>query len=211
MHSLRSVAYGRCAAPVKTTSRKTVLQAFLSNPITTGALVASGARLSRTLAVNGQVDSAGVVLELGAGTGVVTEEIARHVSHGTRIISMELDYSLAYQAQIRCPEAEVFNSDALYCRQVLDKLGLPHCDSVISCIPWANMSGAAQDSLLDAVSNVLKPGGSFTAFAYLHGKPLPGAKNFLGKLYARYDTVERSNIIWANFPPAIVYRASQFS
>lgn len=146
------------------------------------------------------------MVELGAGTGVVTEQILRRSPQDARLISLELDSHLATQAQMRCPQAQVHNADALDLQAILDAAGLSGCDSVVSCIPWANMEASSQSAILDVVELVLAPGGYLATFAYVHSKWMPRARLFYRQLQARYGRVEISEVIWGNLPPAVIYR-----
>lgn len=184
-----------------------ILRAFLRNPLQTGALSASSSRLSKTLSSMAEVNSASVVVELGSGTGSVTREIVLGTEAHTRIIGIELDPGLAKIAKSRCPSVEIVNADALQSRMILDQRGLGFCDSLVCSVPWANMTNHTQGLMLDAIDSILRPGGVFTTFAYLHGRALPSARQFHRKLQSRYALVKRSNVIWANLPPAFVYQS----
>ncbi|NND92116.1 MAG: methyltransferase domain-containing protein [Granulosicoccus sp.] len=171
--------------------------------------MASGAALSRSLVTLGRVDRAALVVELGSGTGVVTRHILESCAQGTQLISLELDSQLAQETRSRCPRAVVVNEDAQKVREVIERFGHTACDSIVSCIPWANISPSRQRDMLDAVDSVLRSGGSFVTFAYVHSARLPNARHFYRELCARYPGVETSDVIWANVPPAVVYRVTK--
>jgi phosphatidylethanolamine/phosphatidyl-N-methylethanolamine N-methyltransferase len=59
------------------------------------------------------------------------------------------------------------------------------------------------------VAAVLSPRGRFSTFAYAHAGWTPPAKRFAAELAARFSTVERSRMVWANLPPGYVHRAFQ--
>lgn len=190
--------------PIK--ARSSVLKAFLHRPLQTGAVVESGEKLSKKLAEMAHVDEADVVVELGSGTGAVTRHIMNIAPERAHVICLELDSYLARETKVKCPDATVFNSDALLLRSIFDELKINSCDSVVSCIPWANFNADLQVSILDSIDTVLRPGGVFTTFAYLHGLCLPKARKFYKALSQRYNTIESSEIVWANLPPALVYK-----
>ena len=60
--------------------------------------------------------------------------------------------------------------------------------------------------LLDATGHVLREGGQFVTFAYLQGLLLPAGQRFKRKLRDHFGQVETSRTVWANMPPAFVYR-----
>lgn len=191
----------------QTFAEMAVLRAFLQNPKRTGAVWSSSASLSKTLVDNARVASADAIVELGAGTGVVTEHIQSSKSKGSRLISLELDPQLAATAAQRCPEVHVVNGNVVDMQCILNALNMPVCDAIVSCIPWSNLDAQSQSSMLDVVESSLSEGGTFVAFAYVHSAFLPRARSFLAALRQRFNVVGSSDIIWSNLPPAIVYTA----
>jgi phospholipid N-methyltransferase len=67
------------------------------------------------------------------------------------------------------------------------------------------MPGDLQRRLLDSVSQSLRPGGTFTAMAYLHARGFPTSRRFQRELHRRFPSVARTPIVWANVPPAFVF------
>ena len=89
----------------------------------------------------------------------------------------------------------------------MDELGVTHCDAIVSGLPWASFPEELQDDILDAVLDVLKPGGTFATFAYLRGDKTELGQQFRRKLNDRFSDIELSRTVWKNIPPAFVYRA----
>jgi phospholipid N-methyltransferase len=79
-------------------------------------------------------------------------------------------------------------------------------DCIVSGLPWAAFPAALQVKILDEMMLVLKPGGKFVTFAYLHGLPLPPARKFRALLPRYFTSVGKSPVVWLNLPPAFVYR-----
>jgi phospholipid N-methyltransferase len=52
---------------------------------------------------------------------------------------------------------------------------------------------------------VMRPGGVFITFAYLHGLRLKGARRFRMLLENSFSGVAVSRPVWWNIPPAIIY------
>jgi len=64
-----------------------------------------------------------------------------------------------------------------------------------------------QVQCLDAMMRVLKPGGRFVTFTYVHSQAvLSGAKRFSRLLPGYFQAVSKSPVVWLNIPPAFVYR-----
>lgn len=87
--------------------------------------------------------------------------------------------------------------------------GLDAADTIISGLPWAVFPDHLQRSLLTEIYAALKSKGRFCTFAYLQGLLLPAGQNFRGLLEQTFDVVERSPVVWKNFPPAFVYRCEK--
>ena len=194
-----------CAS--QASAEKSILRAFLKNPRQTGAIWASSASLGNALVEAASVESSETVIELGAGTGVVTERIQSKLRKSSRCVSFELDPELAQTASLRCPRVEVINADACELLSVLHELEVSQCDTVISGIPWTNFNIRLQASILDATTESMTDDGTFVAFAYVHSAPLPRAKHFIRELRRRFEEVNINSVVCSNIPPAIVYKA----
>jgi phospholipid N-methyltransferase len=83
---------------------------------------------------------------------------------------------------------------------------MSHVDAVICGLPWASFPESLQQEIMEAMLQVLRPGGQFATFAYWQGLMLPAGLRFARRLRATFSTVERSPTAWRNLPPAFVYR-----
>jgi 23S rRNA (adenine-N6)-dimethyltransferase len=67
-------------------------------------------KLAAELVRAAQIQREDLVLDLGAGTGVLTTALARHAG---RVVAVEIDPQLATELRGRMPDVEVLNEDAL--------------------------------------------------------------------------------------------------
>ncbi|GII78853.1 hypothetical protein Sru01_38350 [Sphaerisporangium rufum] len=180
---------------------------FLRFPGTTGAVAPSSRRLAR--AVAGPVPERGdpLVVELGPGTGVFTEEIQRRLGGRGRHLAVEINPALARRLTARVPGAAVVVGDAARLPALLADQGLGRAEVVVSGLPWAAFSGALQDRLLGAIAGALAADGAFTTFAYVHARALPAAIAFRHRLGECFEEVVPGRTVWRNMPPAFVYHA----
>jgi phospholipid N-methyltransferase len=185
------------------------LKNFLSNPQATGAIAASSPHLAELITSLADLASASVVVEFGPGTGVFTECILRKAARRTRFFAMEINPEFVRQTRQRCPAAVVHHDSAVHTLKYLQEIGETQCDRIISGLPWAGFPEALQNDLLGAIDTVLKPGGLFLTFAYVHGTCLPAGLRFRRKLQQHFTRVTRSRVVWRNLPPAFVYRAEK--
>jgi phosphatidylethanolamine/phosphatidyl-N-methylethanolamine N-methyltransferase len=180
---------------------------FLRRPLMTGAVVSSSRRLAYAMTEGIGLEQARLVAELGPGTGVFTDAILARLAPDARLVAIELNPLLAARlaATRRDTRLTVVQGTAA---ELAAEVGEP-VDAVVSGLPWTVMPQDRRGHILDAVTEVLAPGGRFTTFAYLHAAWTPPARHFTAELACRFDRLERSETVWANLPPAFVHRATK--
>ncbi|MGH3872080.1 MAG: class I SAM-dependent methyltransferase [Pseudonocardiaceae bacterium] len=178
---------------------------MVRSPREVGAIAPSSFVLGdRLAAVVPRRDDA-VIVELGAGTGVVTARIERRRSPASTFLAFERNPQLAREVARQAPRAHVIADDVRSLRLHLAERGLTTVDAIVCGLPWANFSEPEQSELLDVITNALGAGGVFTTFAYVHALVLPQARQFRDALTARFDEVLPTRAVLRNLPPAITY------
>ncbi|HZG89025.1 MAG TPA: methyltransferase domain-containing protein [Pseudonocardia sp.] len=185
--------------------RRAFLAAFLRRPATMGAVAPSSRRLAAVLASVVPTHGEPVVVELGPGTGAVSEVIARRLPPGGRHLAVELDPAMVAYLERTRPGLEVVHGDAAELGKLLADRGVDRVDAIICGLPWALFDDDTQSRLLAAISAAVGPTGAFTTFAYLHGMTLPAARRFRATLRRSFEEVVVSATVWRNVPPAFVY------
>lgn len=187
-------------------SRQTLFRRFLRHPGRVGALWPSSPSLCRMMVSRIGVEEAGLVVELGPGTGVITREIIRMLPGNGKLVAVELDEMLCHQLRRNFPEVEILHDSASRLVEILRERQLPQADAIISGLPWAVFPESLQREILGAVAGSLSPEGWFTTFAYLQGLMLPAGMRFRRLLSETFGEVLTSSVVWRNLPPAFVYR-----
>lgn len=182
------------------------LRAFLRNSGHVGAIAPSSPELARLMTDWLDWDKLDCVVEYGSGTGVFTEAINSRLHEGTRFFAVERDPDLAKISRQRCPGVDVFEDCVSRVPAICSELSIEKVDAVICGLPWAAFPPELQDKLLEAMFEVLPPGGKFATFAYWQGLLLPAGQRFRKFLKANFSSVEHSATAWRNLPPAFVYR-----
>ncbi|MPZ65584.1 MAG: methyltransferase domain-containing protein [Pseudonocardiaceae bacterium] len=194
-------------------SRAAFLAAALRSPLEVGTLLPSGRALARRLAAVVPREAAGqrrqVVVELGAGTGAVTVEIARRAGPGSTLIAIEKDAAMAEQLRSRGLGAEIVTADALTLPEILADHGLDRADAIVSVLPFTLLPPARQRELVEVIREALHPDGVFTAAAYSAGYWTPTARRFRDELQRSFHEVVPTRSIWDNVPPAMSYICRQ--
>jgi len=179
---------------------------FLKHPGRVGACCPSSRALCREITSSIGLEGAGMIAELGPGTGVITEEIRRKRKPGARFAAVELDEKLAADIEARFADVTVFRGCASQLEEMLSSCSLPKADVVISGLPFAIFPDELQEKILQGVVRSLTPGGVFATFAYVQGCILPAGIRFRRKLEHTFPEVTTSHVVWNNMPPAFVYR-----
>ncbi len=187
----------------------TFLKQFMAGPKRVGALVASSRWLAEAITEAAGVCEASAVLELGPGTGAVTEVIIRKLGRGAPFLAIEISPEFVEVIRKRCPGVRVVQDSAENAKKRLAEMGAATCDCIVSGLPWASFDDDLQDKLLATVLDVLAPGGRFAAYTYIHSPLLPGGRRFRDKLCGAFREVEKTPVVWANLPPAFVYYAKK--
>jgi phospholipid N-methyltransferase len=170
---------------------------FLQQGTTIASFAPSSSYLSRTIIRGINFDDAKVIVELGAGTGPVTTELAKRAKPGTRLLIIEQDPDFCTRLRDKFPTFDVIQGDAGKLEEYLDERGLDHADHVISGLPLPSFSTESVDTILDASHRRLKPGGTYRQLSCMPWVFWPWYKQFFKELKFLF-------VPW-NLPPAGVY------
>lgn len=173
---------------------------FMSSPRTIGSITPSSRYLANSLLKPVNWDQTQTVLELGAGTGVVTWEIANRVNPSCRVITFELDPELRRYLKDQFPRF-IHCCDARNLKRELHLRGMNQADCVVSSLPFANFSKQDCMNILNEIRQVLSGNGVFVAYQYsLH--MLSMLRSHFGKVDVRFVPVNLP-------PPGFVYVCSK--
>jgi phosphatidylethanolamine/phosphatidyl-N-methylethanolamine N-methyltransferase len=184
---------------IATLSDSTVfLREWLANPQRTGAVAPSSPQLGAAMARWLPRNPESFVLELGPGTGAVTDALLKHRLREDRLIGIEKNPALAKILRKRFARAHIITGDAWDLDTLLADLPQPveSVGAVISSLPLLNFPKAQADALAQKIRAVLEPRGRWVQYSYQIVKDRSrGGDEF--KLLA-------SKIVWFNLPPARV-------
>ena len=174
------------------------IRSWLEKPLAIGAVTPSSRILARTMASYVDPESPGPVIELGPGTGPVTEALVARGIEPKRLILVEFNANFCRLLRSRYPEATVVQGDAYSLKRLLDNLVRQPAAAVVSGLPLLTKPLRTRLRLISDVFSLLQPDAPFIQFTYsMTTPPIP-------KGLARVET-EASERIWMNFPPARVW------
>jgi phosphatidylethanolamine/phosphatidyl-N-methylethanolamine N-methyltransferase len=171
---------------------------WLQDPFQVASIVPSGRSLARLMATG--LRPGARVVELGAGTGTLTQALLDRGVRATDLHLVENNAAFASILGMRFPGATIVHADAETLNERLEPLA-GTIDYVISGLPIVWFDKEKKTRILEATFTLLKPGGALHQFTYL-GKP-PVGRRLMNELGLDATLI---GLTVANFPPAFVYR-----
>jgi phosphatidylethanolamine/phosphatidyl-N-methylethanolamine N-methyltransferase len=184
---------------------------FLKAPMELGTCFTSGKGLTRALTSHMGLEGATTVVELGPGSGPLTERILELVPAGAMFFTIESNEGLVDLLRKRFPSVTTYHDDALNVSSIARKHGVQPgtVDAVVSSLPFLLFDLDLQDRMLGAISKVLRPGGRFSMVTYRPERIMPSAREFRRLMERHFSVVERAIFVATNIPPGHVYRCTK--
>lgn len=183
--------------PLRLDDEMRFIRTWLENPLSTGAVMPSSKALARTMANYVDPQSTGPVIELGPGTGPVTEALVQRGVDPKRLVLVEFDADFARLLRTRYPAATVVQGDAYRLRRLLSETVREPAAAMVSGLPLVTKPLRTRLRLMSDALSILAPGAPFIQFTYAPVPPIP--KGLAG------IKAESSETIWLNLPPARVW------
>jgi phosphatidylethanolamine/phosphatidyl-N-methylethanolamine N-methyltransferase len=183
--------------PLRLDDEVRFLRSWIEKPLHMGAVMPSGRLLARTMAQYVDIESSEPVVELGPGTGAITNALIEHGVDQKRLVLVEYNPGFCALLRDRYPQATVVQGDAYKLRDTLwNVLGKP-ASAVVSGLPLVTKPMLTRLKLIRDAFVALAPGAPFVQFTYSVVPPIP--KSLPGV------STEASERIWMNLPPARVW------
>lgn len=182
---------------------------WLTNYHDTGAVAPSSRYLARMIVSEAKVTGGTSVLELGPGTGAFTQTILEACPHSgpERYLGIEINprFHRALESRFQGLQFELGSAADFDLGGHTSEFGL--FDAVVSGLPWVSFSPELQIAILDNVLPHIRPGGTFTTFAYTGPHLRIPGRRFRRLLSEKFRTLRRTRTVLLNLPPAFVYVA----
>jgi len=173
------------------------IRSWIEKPLSTGAVMPSSRVLARAMArcVDPQAD--GPVIELGPGTGPVTQALVKQGIDPARLILVEFNPDFCRLLRSRYPQATVVQGDAYRLRRLMETYVAEPAAAIVSGLPLVTKPLRTRLRLISDAMTLLATGAPFVQFTYAMLPPIP--KGLSGV------RAEASELIWMNLPPARVW------
>jgi phosphatidylethanolamine/phosphatidyl-N-methylethanolamine N-methyltransferase len=183
--------------PLRLDDEVRFLRSWMEKPLHMGAVMPSGRLLARTMAQYVDISSTGPVVELGPGTGAITNALIEHGVEQKRLVLVEYNPGFCALLRDRYPHAKVVQGDAYRLRDSLRNVLSAPASAVVSGLPLVTKPMLTRLRLIRDAFLALAPGAPFVQFTYSVVPPIP--KSLPGV------STEASERIWMNLPPARVW------
>jgi phosphatidylethanolamine/phosphatidyl-N-methylethanolamine N-methyltransferase len=187
------------------------IRSWIEKPLSTGAVMPSSRVLARAMARYVDPRSQGPVIELGPGTGPVTQALVRQGVDPGRLILVEFNPDFCRLLRTRYPAATVVQGDAYRLRSLLESYVDEPAAAVVSGLPLVTKPLRTRVRLISDAMTLLATGAPFVQFTYAMLPPIPkelsGAR---GSFRADLDEpaarsrvgLSRPLMVWCHRPPA---------
>ncbi len=173
------------------------IRSWIEKPLATGAVTPSGKALARTMAAYVDPHVPGPIVELGPGTGPVTQAMVAQGIDPGRLVLVEFNPTFCRLLRARYPSASVVQGDAYSLRRLLGGLMDQPAAAVVSSLPLFTKPLTTRLRLVHEAFALMLPGAPFVQFTYATVPPIPKAIDRV-----RSEASER---VWMNIPPARVW------
>jgi len=174
------------------------LREWFADPQGTGSVTPSSPKLAAAMARWLPSNPESYVLELGPGTGAVTEALIKRGLREDRLVAIERNPKMARLLRKRFPSSHIITGDAWQLDELLRDRPEPieSVGAVISSLPLLNFAPEEAEGLAQKIRTMLEPQGTWVQYSYrIHNRRTRGTSKF--HLLA-------SKIVWFNLPPARV-------
>lgn len=170
------------------------LRAWLNGPQTVGSVWPTGAPMARRMASVIDVKSGLPVLEIGPGTGTITNAILDTGIAADKVFAVEYSQDFVDRLRVKFPAIHVIQGDAFNLTKTLGNNNQAKFDCAISALPLLNFPPEMRIAFVVDVLTRIPNGRPLIQFSY--GPKAPVAAKSGSFTLERYDFVLR------NIPPA---------
>jgi phosphatidylethanolamine/phosphatidyl-N-methylethanolamine N-methyltransferase len=171
---------------------------WLRSPKSMGSILPSSMALARAVANAAAWEPGQTVVELGAGTGAISQGLLERGIPSEALMMIELDESLFDYLRNHFPGVRVVHGDATRLSEIVAEQDVGQVSTVVSGLPMVNMPYDFQNAIITEGFKAMKPGGFMLQYSYSPIRPIPAKKLGVKAKMVRF--------VLRNVPPAAVWR-----
>ncbi len=179
-------------------SKRTFIKEFFDKKGMVGSVVPSSRFLTQMMMRQINFDDCKLIVELGPGTGVITDEIIKKLKPKTQLLVIELNDTFYNDLKNRIldPRFDIKKGCATDLSAFMNSLNLDKADYIISSLPLAVLPSNLRKRIVLDIKNNLNTDGKFIQFQYTL-QSLRLFKKVFKKVAIKHCLL--------NVPPAFVY------
>jgi phosphatidylethanolamine/phosphatidyl-N-methylethanolamine N-methyltransferase len=191
-------------------SFKTFAAEALADYKTTGAVAPSSRYLARAMLAPLTLEPGCVVVELGAGTGVMTQALLDKLPAQSALLAFEINgrFHDYLKKKFSDPRLVLLKRGAEHLQEELQARGYERVAGVVSSLALGFFSDPDRRALLESFLPYMDENSVFTQYQYIQGMELNGKRlrRFsVRPLLREYFGSVQCKTIWRNIPPAFVF------
>jgi phosphatidylethanolamine/phosphatidyl-N-methylethanolamine N-methyltransferase len=171
---------------------------WLRSPKSMGAVIPSSRVLARAVTEAARWAPGQTVIELGAGTGAISQGLIDAGLPPEALMMIELDRPLFEYLRQRFPAVRVVNGDATRLVDIVRQQGITQVSTVISGLPMVTMPLGFQRAIIEQSLELLGTDGCLLQYSYSPVPPIPARKLGVEAKLVKF--------VMRNVPPATLWR-----
>lgn len=174
----------------------------VKNIKTSGTVTPSSRFLAQKMIKKIDFSTCKVLVELGPGNGVITNQILKKLHPDSHLICFEVnDTFYENLKKIEHPQLTVLKASAEEIQPEMEKLGFSKACHIVSSLPLTIIPKPVSDAILENSLKSLHKNGTFIQYQY--------SLTYFKKLKSVFKEKISLDFELLNFPPAFVYRCKK--
>lgn len=179
-----------------------ILFSAFKAPFDVGALCSSSSFLASSIVDISELKSNENIVELGAGTGVITCEIIARLPPNCSFTSVEKNPLLARVTKNRFKnEVDIIAADI----RDIEQGRLGSIDCLVSSLPMTLWKTELQKDVISSIFSHMSDNGRMIFFSYVTSNIFGRKKMLMENLLKHFSQINEHQVVWRNTPPARIY------
>ncbi len=177
-----------------------VLRGFIKNPVMVGSIIPSSRVLIDKMLEPVDWANTRLFVEYGPGVGTFTRPILDRLGSDATLLTIDTnpDFTQYLSERIDDPRLVAVTGSAADVEKILAERDLGQADYVLSGLPFSTLPPGVGNSIAEATSTVIRPGGAFLVYQFS-----PKVLDFIKPHFAPI----KRGFEWINVPPATLFWA----